>query len=286
MSINFKNNITQIYGQSGITWLDNLPVMVKNLAQKYHLQDLTPVNNLSYNYVLSGFKLTIPIILKIGLDVQAMQREAKALKAFLGFGAVNLLDQSDGILLLERAIPGDSLQSYFPKKDDMAGQIVCDVIKKLHQAPLPAAGFPHVADWLQTLDKAWNIPSQHLQKARLLCDHLLTTSAAPVLLHGDLHHDNILRSGNDWVVIDPKGVIGEPAYEVAAFIRNPFPELLSHNDSMQIIRSRINLFAETLNLDDQRILDWCFVQAVLAWAWALEDRICSENFRKLTAVFT
>ena len=286
MPINFKNNITHIYGQRGRKWLDNLPVMVKNLAQKYHLQDLTPVNNLSYNYVLSGFQLTSPIILKIGLDVQAMQREAKTLKAFLGFGAVNLLDQSDGILLLERAVPGGSLQSYFPTKDDMAVQIVCDVIKKLHQAQLPGTGFPHVENWLQTLDKAWNIPSQHLQKARLLRDHLLATSAAPVLLHGDLHHDNILRSGNDWVVIDPKGVIGEPAYEVAAFIRNPIPELLAHNDSMQIIRSRINLFAETLNLDYQRILDWCFVQAVLAWAWALDDGTDAESFKKLTKLFS
>ncbi len=285
MPIKFKKNIISIYGQCGRKWLEDLPIMVKSLAKKYHLQSLMPVNNLSYNYVLSGFQSTSPIILKVGLDVQAMQREAKALKAFSGFGAINVLNQSDGILLLERAVPGDSLQSSFPVKDDMAVQIVCDVMKKLHQAPFPAAGFQHVADWLQALDKAWNIPSQYLQKARLLRDHLLATSAASVLLHGDLHHDNILRSGDDWVVIDPKGVIGEPAYEVAAFIRNPIPELLAHKDSMQIIRSRINLFAETLNLDHQRVLDWCFVQAVLAWAWALEDGTDIENFKNLTEVF-
>lgn len=51
------------------------------------------------------------------------------------------------------------------------------------------------------------------------------------MLHVDLHHDNILQNGNEWLVIDPKGVVGEPAYEVAAFIHNPMPELLTHADA-------------------------------------------------------
>jgi len=72
-------------------------------------------------------------------------------------------------------------------------------------------------------------------------------------------------------VIDPKGVIGEPAYEVVAFIRNPIPELLNHADATNIIHNRIAHFAEFLKLPSQRILDWCFVQAVLSWVWAIED---------------
>lgn len=74
------------------------------------------------------------------------------------------------------------------------------------------------------------------------------------------------QNGNDWVVIDPKGVIGESAYEVAAFIRNPMPELLNHADVPNIILNRITHFAKIMELPSQRILDWCFVQAVLAWA--------------------
>lgn len=75
---------------------------------------------------------------------------------------------------------------------------------------------------------------------------------------GDLHHDNILQNSDDearysfsdggWLVIDPKGVIGEQAYEVAAFIRNPIPELLTHDDAPTIIHNRITRFAELLEL--------------------------------------
>jgi len=82
-----------------------------------------------------------------------------------------------------------------------------------------------------------------------------------------------LQNGNEWVVIDPKGVIGEPAYEVAAFIRNPIPELLTHDNAPNIIHNRITVFAEFLELPSQRILDWRFVQVVLSWAWSLGNNL-------------
>ncbi len=89
----------------------------------------------------------------------------------------------------------------------------------------------------------------------------------------------------DWLVIDPKGVIGEPAYEVAAFIRNPIPELLNHDDAPNIIHNRITRFSELLELPSQRILDWCFVQTVLSWMWAIEDGCDSSYFEKITGIF-
>jgi len=95
----------------------------------------------------------------------------------------------------------------------------------------------------------------------------------------------ILQNDNDWLVIDPKGVIGDPAYEVAAFIRNPMPELLNLDNSQKVIRNRVKRFVELLELPSQRILDWCFVQAVLAWVWALEDGCDDTYFKNLTIFF-
>ena len=156
----------------------------------------------------------------------------------------------------------------------------------MHKASIPSAhAFPHVKDWLAVLDSDLKIPAQTLQKARELRDQLLKTADPDILLHGDLHHDNILQNSNDWVVIDPKGVIGEPAYEVAAFIRNPIPELLNHPDAPNIIHNRVTRFAELLELPSQRILDWCFVQAVLSWVWAIEDGCDNTYSINLTAFF-
>jgi streptomycin 6-kinase len=136
------------------------------------------------------------------------------------------------------------------------------------------------------LNEDLNIPVHYLTKAREVRDNLLRSASEPVLLHGDLHHDNILQHGDNWVVIDPKGVIGEPAYEVAAFIRNPIPELLAQSNAASIISHRIARFAEILELPEQRILEWCYIQSVLAWAWALEDGCDETYFQQLTQILT
>ncbi len=284
--ISFEKNIINTYGAHGKTWLNDLPEIVDAVSAHYGLSALQPLDNLSYHYVLSGLKDNRPIILKLGLDPKGLEQEASALQAFDGFGAVSVLGQRPGTLLLEHAVPGLSLKSYFPSKDSKAIQIACAVMKRLHQAPRPKAGlFPAVQDWLAILDKPWDIPNQHLEKARRLRTQLLETARQTVLLHGDLHHDNILQHGDQWMAIDPKGVMGEPAYEVAAFIRNPIHELLATHNATAILRNRIQAFSEILGLDRQRISDGCFVQAVLAWVWALEDSGNGEPFKQLTEIF-
>ncbi|MBP6104595.1 MAG: phosphotransferase [Gammaproteobacteria bacterium] len=282
----FKTKILTLYGEQGKTWLNDLPAIVRTMTERYGLSELKPLDNLSYHYVLSGLKDNRPIILKLGLDPKGLEQEASALQTFEGFGAVSVLGQRSGALLLGRALPGLSLKSYFPSSDSEAIQIAYAVMKRLHQAPRPKTGlFPAIQDWLAILDKPWDIPNHYLEKARTLQKKLLATTSQTVLLHGDLHHDNILQHGDQWMAIDPKGVMGEPAYEIAAFIRNPIPELLATHNATDILENRIQAFSKILGIDTQRISDWCFVQAVLAWVWALEDGSDSDSFKKLTAIF-
>lgn len=281
----FKTNVINIHGEIGKAWLLDLPKIINKIANANGLSELKPLYNLTYNYVLSGFRGEQPIILKLSLDIDGLNHEALTLKAFASFGAVKILVQQDGALILERAISGISLKSYFPNKENEAIEIACNVIKKLHQAHSPKQKFPYIEDWLAALDKEQNIPTNYLKKARELRDRLLQTSTQQILLHGDLHHDNILQNNNNWVIIDPKGVIGEQAYGVSAFIRNPLPELLSSKSIKNIVSNRITKFAKILSLDPMRVQDWCFVQAVLAWTWALEDNCDTNHFKKLTEIF-
>ncbi len=282
----FETSIINIYGDQGKEWLFHLPKIVEEVSLKWNLSDFKPVENLSYNYVLSGMQGNQHIILKLGLDIGGLSREVSALKAFAGLRVVKILAEQPGALLLERAMPGISLKSYFPERDDEAIQMACQVMHQLHQAPIPSTHtFPHIRDWLEVIDKDWDIPDLYLKKARLLRNDLLETSAPAVLLHGDLHHDNILQQGKAWVAIDPKGIIGEEAYEVAAFIRNPMPELLDFPNAINIITNRIDQFAKYLELDPTRITQWCFVQSVLAWVWATEDNADPDYFKRFTAIF-
>ena len=82
----FEDNIFNIYGESGKAWLLQLPKLVEKISIKWNLSDLKPVENLSYNYILSGFQDKQTIILKISPDIEELSREAASLTSFFGYG--------------------------------------------------------------------------------------------------------------------------------------------------------------------------------------------------------
>jgi streptomycin 6-kinase len=261
----FHSNIISIYGEKGKAWINELPRLVAAISSRLDLRDLIEITNLTYNYVLSGFQGDNPIILKLGLDHEALTREVFALKCFAVYGVVKVLAENDGMLLLERAVPGTSLKNYFPNRDQESIEIACKVMKKLHKANIPIThNFPHIKDWLTALDRDWPIPDAYLKKARKLRDQLLKMSSADALLHGDLHHDNILQNGNDWLVIDPKGVIGSPINEIWAFVMD--------------IERDIPFIAQYFNFRTQDVFNWYFVHVILAACWNLEDNIDASLF--------
>ncbi|MCA9947244.1 MAG: phosphotransferase, partial [Anaerolineales bacterium] len=156
--------------------------------------------------------------------------------------------------------------------------IAAQVMQKLWR-PLPAEhNFPSVADWaggLAELREEFGggtgpFDEKLVGTAESLFTDLLASSGEPVLLHGDLHHYNILSVGDGWKAIDPKGLAGEPAYEVGALLRNPFT-LYDEPDLKRITVRRLDILAETLSLDRERLRQWGLAQAVLSAWWSYED---------------
>jgi streptomycin 6-kinase len=268
----FENNIISIYREGGKEWLKRLPEQVRQLELLWGLNDLKPLENLTYNYVLSGLQGDVPVILKLSLNASDLDREANALAALEGFGCVSVLDKQDHALLLQRALPGQPLKGYPLKKGIKSIEIVCKVVEGLHRAPLLKDGnFPHIEDWLGTLDKDWGLPGDYLQKARTIKKELLrkSTELPVVLLHGDLHQDNILAHGDDWLVIDPKGVIGFPINEGWACVEEP------HDD--------LEYIAKYFSYKFDDVVEWYYVQAILAACWQMEDNLDPTRFLNLAA---
>lgn len=279
----FEANIRNIYGARGQKWLKELPRLSERIALEYGLSDLRAISNLTYNYVLLGKQGDRAIALKLGLDYDALAQESAALECFKDLGCVEVLSRGEGFLLLNQAIPGTSLKLLFPDKDDYALGITCSLIKGLHSAKIPAHhNFPRLRDWLMILDQNLDIPEKYLSKAKIVRQKLLDRGAQEVLLHGDLHHDNILMNNGNWCVIDPKGIIGDPIFEVASFIQNPI--LLDQKDPSQFIQKGVAAFAENLKVSATTITEWCFVKSVLSWAWSLSDCTDDFHFRELTRV--
>ncbi|MGH2543769.1 MAG: aminoglycoside phosphotransferase family protein, partial [Ardenticatenaceae bacterium] len=217
-------------------------------------------------------------ILKVGVPNRELWTELAMLRLCDGRGIVQLLeaDHDLGALLLERLRPGTMLVTL---DDEEATSIAAGVMRELWR-PAPAEhAFPTVADWAAGLDKLRThfggpgpYPVPLVEMAERLFAELLDSMAEPVLLHGDLHHYNILAAERaPWLAIDPKGVIGEPAYEVGALLRNPLPHFLDVPQPRRLLARRVDQLAETLGFDRERIAGWGMAQAVLSAWWTYED---------------
>ena len=260
MHSKFRQNIINIYKTQGQQWLDDLPNIVNKIAKEWDLTDLKPVDNLSINYVLSGKQNTQEIMLKLSLDTDLIFREKTALAALVGYGAVTILAYQDKALLLEKLSPATSLKTYLPGRRMEALKIACEVTKKLHQAPLPKnIKLPTIEERFSLLDKVWSIPNDYLSLARECRDHILSLSHERIVLHGDLHHDNILKDKENWRVIDPHGVVGFSINEVWAFVQD--------------IDRDIPIIAEYFNFNLEDVQKCYFMHAVLSGIWAVEDNM-------------
>lgn len=101
---------------------------------------------------------------------------------------------------------------------------------------------------------------------------LCETSGAPVVLHGDLHYGNVLRSDRaGWLAIDPKGVTGEPCYEVGDLFRNRIDELYESADPVRAMRWRVEALADLTGFDRERVRLWSLAQAVLSAVWTADN---------------
>jgi streptomycin 6-kinase len=276
----FAQTIRGTFGLAGEAWLLRLPSLVEACARRWSLRILPPYA-LSYNYVAPAVRDDgVPVVLKLGVPNPELTTEIAAMRLYDGLGAAQVLDADaeEGIILLERLLPGTPLAEV--ADDAQATAIAAAVMRRLWRPAPPAHAFPDVRRWARSLYRLREaggrgsnpLPPHWVDRALRLYDELIPSSAAPVVLHADLHHWNILAAEREpWLALDPKGVIGEPAYEVGAWLRNPSPDIAYWPNAARVQARRVDQFADLLGLDRQRIIGWGIAQAVLSACWDIED---------------
>ena len=291
LSPEFIQTIKNTFGADGEAWLASFPDLVAEASRRWDLTDITPVQNLSYNFVAVATKSPSPLVrlpqadgntvLKLGVPNNELHSEIAALRYFDGTSTCHLLDADPekGMMLLERLQPGTMLSML--EDDERATHIAADVMTRLWRSvPEHRDDFIQLKDWFdgfKRLRKRYNgrtgeLPIRLVETAEALSQELLTENKDEVLMHGDFHHYNVLESGRGWLAIDPKGVIGPKGYEVGPLLINPIDRFLSGSRPKFQTEKRISILSEMLDMERERIRNWGFCHAVLSAWWSLEDK--------------
>ena len=274
----FEEKIIGAFGDEGAKWLEGLHETVSYYIHKWELVNEGPVENLSYNYVLRVRDLeNRPLILKLGVPNYDFANECRTLQFYDGASCVRVIkeDAWNGAFLLDRLVPGNMLLDL---DEELAVKEFAEVWKKTRRPIKSNSDFPLIQDWFRAFDRYLltypenngPLPNEQVEKAKMLAHHILYQTGDLQLLHGDLHHQNILYSDKyGWMAIDPKGIIGDSYFDLISFLIN---ELQHQTSPREVLQRRVDILVEELNLNRERLLLTGFVMSTLYACWGVEDK--------------
>ena len=265
-------------GDDWAAWVDRLPALARDLLDEW---DLTVDGAL-----MNGFcSLVVPVltadgersVLKLHTDADADESDFEhlALQHWHGNGTVLLLraDPRRRAMLLERLHPRDLTTI----GDREACEVVGGLYGRIHVPALPQLRTitSYVERWtadLEALPRDAPIPRRlREQCVSLARDLVVDPASVGVIIHGDLHHHNVLAADREpWLVIDPKPMSGDPHYEPAPMLWNRWDEIVAGN-ARENLRRRFHTLVDVAGLDEDRARDWVVVRMVHNMSWAVID---------------
>jgi streptomycin 6-kinase len=249
--------------EAGRAWLSEVPRLVRECAEEWSLDLGEP-----FPYAYASLALRAgDAVLKVAFPDRESEHEGDALEAWNGEGAVRLLarDRERHALLLERCVPGTSLRSV---DAETALDVVIGLLPRLW---IPVGEpFRTLADeaqwWVSYLPESWSAAGRQFDRrfvdaAVRALEELAPKQGEQVLLHQDLHGDNVLAAQREpWLVIDPKPLVGEREFGVAPLVRS-----FELGHSRRDVLHRLDRLTGELGIDRERARLWTIGQTV-AWS--------------------
>jgi streptomycin 6-kinase len=218
------------------------------------------------NWMLPVRRGGIAAMLKVATHPE--ERRGGAVMAYYGGqGAAVVLAHDAQAVLLERLEGPRSLAGMARSgEDEAACRILCETAARLHApraAPIPEV-IIRLDAWFAAL---WPRAAEggFFAQAAAIARELLATPAPAVVLHGDIHHDNVLDGGErGWCAIDPKGLLGPRGYDYANMICNPDAPTARRN-----FDRRIAIASQISDQPANDVLRWLVAYTALSASWTL-----------------
>ncbi len=279
-------DIEKIREHYGEAFLQKVLRDIDIYSVKWELSDLAFVSYFSVNCIFTGLsKQYGNIVLKIGKPDKEALTERQALIDYSGrrFCLLYEDDIENGMRLLERIVPGTQLRD--EKSLDKRLDIFCSVYDGLHISAPDPGKYPTYLNWVTRITDYMSKQIgcaelyDHMKLAEDICIGLTGRYTKSLLLHGDLHHDNILLDSDGcYRLIDPKGVIGDPVFDIGRFILNEAYEEAPNPEAAAL--AVVKGLSCRLGIPEIVITQGFFIEAAMSECWSVEEGLPPEEYPK------
>ena len=279
----FLRYATREFGKEAEAWLAELPSILARCCDKWDLTLGRPTEEIKVNYIayveMSNGE---EAVLKVGVPHGDFSAEMEALAIYEGRGINRLIDCDKALnaMLLERLRPGKMLDSVGNAHEQ--SEIAARILQELHATPPPSHHtLPHFMDWMRgafadarsckDLERARGYIEQ-IPRVESMMEILMESDEPQILLHGDLHHWNILSDADrGWMAIDPKGVIGASCLDVGRFINNAMGFGETAAEKREILLEAVTIFSGVLGENEERMFAGAFCDKIMGSSWSLKQ---------------
>jgi len=250
-------------------WLSSLPTVIEALCAKWQIELEPTIADTWITVVLFGTSPALgPVVIKSSPNTIDLVAQARAFEISAGDSIPRLydLDFEHGTMVMERIVPGTELRQV-EMDDDVATRIGAETLRTFWRPVSEVEGLIPQRRVMQPLFD-WTpqpelIDTSLVAQAQQLAASLLERSTQTCLVHGDFHHWNVLqRTSGEWVIIDPIGIVGDPASDIARWMHNP-PEIAAREDFLDVAGRRISIWTDVTGIDADELASWALVGNVL-----------------------
>lgn len=293
------------FGEKARAWIEGFPDLVQTCVDRWNLTLLDtasaglPINMIWFAEDAGGN----PVVLKVGHPHPEQITEMIALRHYDGRCTPRLIDCSEtlGATLMERIRPGATFRSSADCIE--RSRVSLEIFSEISTPADAIEGLPTFDDWIGTAFARYRAQfdgdhfyRHHVDMAEAVYATLRADHPDNWMLHGDLHHENLLEDEErGWVAIDPKGVIGPRPMEIGRFLHN-FPEdeiegaSSAGNCSVEQVRdvfaTRVSTFADMLGWPRETVLRVGYIDCVLSFCWTINSGGTGDGTVRVDAMRT
>lgn len=238
---------------------------ISEWAALWQLEPVAPPFSTHSSVLMPALRHGAPVMLKLTPELDEI-RGGRLLAWWNGAGAVRVLEQEDGALLMERPLGVRSLvQMSLEGKDPETFEILCSVAGRLHAPnPRPLPPLEPIERLFEPL-LASKSNDEVIRSGRNHAADLLAHQIERIPLHGDVQHYNVLDAGDGhWLAIDPKGQFGERTYDFTNLFRNPTAAI---GNQPAVFERRLDQVTCLTALDPNRLCRWIVAFCALCLVW-------------------